>query len=227
MRTGTASERGGHEGHAPRRQPGDGRSRFRSRLLMLLPAALLAAVLVVPTEASAQAQGGDDDATGAVGGAAAVAVASATRAAASDATFHAAVGRLAIRNAGVESGGVALVGSSSFERWARRAASDFERATSGAIRPGEVADWGIGGSTSLQWSDGSYLDAIARTQPAVVCVYGANRLVESPRDAEAGDELVGRAISETMEVIDGLRERIPDVRVVLVSSVCSPGYYCL
>ena len=183
--------------------------------------------------------------------------------------FPDAVATLAQNNAkklNGQTGGVALVGSSSFGRWTKaKSGTDAEQAihdalveiakteaanknqnsnknseagenansanegktASSKLEDAPIINWGISGSKSCDWvkSEYGYVKAIAKQQPDVVVLYGANRLTQDLTDGSKNKSLVNKAFDETKTFIGKVANacKTPP-KFILVSTVKAPAY---
>ncbi len=165
-----------------------------------------------------------------VSSASAITLSKETAFAINDTEFSLRVGEIAssTQTVGTPHGGIALVGSSSFGRW-DSAAADIESMNKG-LAATIVSNFGIGGSKSRQWLLPRYVNAVMAKHPRVIVIYGANAIVESPRNASKSSKLVARSFTQTKAFITKCRARAKAIKAkspkfILVSTVKAPKYY--
>ncbi|MGN0072802.1 MAG: SGNH/GDSL hydrolase family protein [Coriobacteriales bacterium] len=132
--------------------------------------------------------------------------------------------KLEARYSSCPEGGIAFFGSSYLSGWSS-AAKDFERAFS--YPANMVYNYAIGGSGIGVWTSREYLDLVASKKPSVVVIHGVNDLryypahPDSLTDAQAAE----KSFAALKTYVAGLQERLPDVRILLVSAFKTPAEY--
>ncbi|MGN0038760.1 MAG: SGNH/GDSL hydrolase family protein [Coriobacteriales bacterium] len=121
-------------------------------------------------------------------------------------------------------GGIAFFGSSYLSRW-DSAARDFERAF--GYPANMVYNYAIGGSGISVWTSAEYLDLVASKRPSVVVIHGVNDLRYYPDrpDSLTDEQAVEKSLAALKLYVAGLQERLPGVKIVLVSAFKTPAEY--
>ena len=135
--------------------------------------------------------------------------------------------RYTYRYANVKTGGVALAGSSSLARW-NTAGADI--ASYGTFTEDQVYNFGITGATFQELLDQRYINAIVRTKPCVIVVYGANSVTVSRKKASRNRTVANQATNATIKFIQKTRaalrkQGVTNTRFLFVSAVKTPYHY--
>lgn len=126
-----------------------------------------------------------------------------------------------------KTGGVALAGSSSLSRW-QTAAADI--ASYRTFTENQVYNFGITGATFQELLDARYINAIVRTKPSVIVIYGANSLTVSRKKAARNRTVSNQATNATIKFIERTRaalrkQGVTGTRFLFVSAVKTPYHY--
>ena len=135
--------------------------------------------------------------------------------------------RLNTRYSGVQTGGVALAGSSSLSRWKT---ADTDIASYGTFSKERVYNFGIAGAKFQELLDQRYINAIAKTKPSVIILYGANSLTPSRKKASRNRMVANQATNATIKFVEKMRKAlrqqgVTGTRFLYVSAVKTPYHY--